>query len=640
MCGIAGYWQRGRADADIARNMADQIAHRGPDDAGVWLAKCGNFAFAHRRLSIIDLTQMGHQPMVSPSNRYVISFNGEIYNHLELRSALSGRVDTWRGRSDTETLLAGFDSWGVEETLQRSTGMFAFALWDQVSGDLILARDRLGEKPLYYGWQGDTFLFGSELKALKVHPSFLSEIDRDALTLLMRHNCIQAPSSIWKDIYKLLPGCFLAINFARRESVSKAYWSGAEVIKASRQNPFAGSEIDAVNALDAVLTDAVRKQMIGDVPYGAFLSGGIDSSTIVALMQDISSNAIRTFSIGYAEERYNEAPQAKAIATYLGTSHTEYYVSPADTLAVVDELTSIYDEPFSDASQIPTYLVSKFAREEVSVALTGDGGDELFGGYNRYAIADTLWKRAALVPLPIRRTLGRVLTKFSPGELDRLARILKGLLPGYLQTGERIQKGAEVLAARNCGELYQMLVSHWQCPEALVLNGREPESPLNNIADLDKLGSAVEQMMAFDMLTYLPNDILTKVDRAAMRVSLETRVPFLDHRVVEFAWSLPYRYKIKDGESKWILRQLLYKHVPRKLVERPKMGFGIPIGDWLRGPLRGWADTLLDVDRLRGEGYFRVDLIREKWDEHLTGRRNWQYLLWDVLMFQSWLEQQ
>jgi asparagine synthase (glutamine-hydrolysing) len=649
MCGLAGYLGlppgvRGKEAGDaVLRRMGETIHHRGPDDMGVWQDVDASIGLVHRRLSILDLSPAGHQPMISPSGRYVMVFNGEIYNHFILRQDLEGNISEvrWRGHSDTETLLAGFDVWGVAATVKRCIGMFAFALWDRHMLTLTLCRDRLGEKPLYYGWQGKTFLFGSELKALKSHPAFHAKVNRNSIALLMRHNYIPTPYSIYEGISKLAPGSLLTVSLSQRESQSQSYWSVSEAITETKSRPFTGSPTEAVGALESLLMDAIRQQMVADVPLGAFLSGGIDSSTIVALMQAQSNQSVRTFSIGFKEDQYNEAQYAKAVARHLGTDHTEMYVSAKDALDIIPSLPTMYDEPFADSSQIPTHLVSRIARQHVTVALSGDAGDELFCGYNRYVLTNRLWKRLAQIPVPIRHSVANMLTWASPQTINGMLRPLQSLLPVRHRLGnwgDKIHKGANALTSGTSAELYRRLVSHWDDPTALVKGSTEPETALTNFpACLDSL-SDVEQMMAIDLMSYLPDDILCKVDRAAMSVSLESRVPFLDHRVLEFAWQLPQDYKMRDGIGKWVLREVLYRHVPRALIDRPKMGFGVPIDEWLRGPLRDWAESLLDESRLRSDDYFDVQKVRHCWTEHLSGRRNWQYQLWDVLAFQSWME--
>ncbi len=647
MCGFTGFLGGDQVEAASAtlQRMANAIVHRGPDAYGAWHDAGAGIALAHRRLSILELSAAGAQPMQSACGRYVIAFNGEIYNHLDLRQQLGDSL-AWRGHSDTETLLAGFSAWGIRATVERCIGMFAFAVWDKAEQTLTLGRDRLGEKPLYYGWQGQgraaTFLFGSDLAALKAHPAFAGSINRDALALYMRHNAIAAPHSIYQGIHKLPPAHLLTVSLARREPVLAPYWSLPQVAEQGVEAPFTGSDIEAVDALEALLKDAVRQQMLADVPLGAFLSGGIDSSTVVALMQAQSPRPVKTFTIGFDEEGYNEAVHAKAVAQHLGTDHTELYVTPQQALDVIPRLPTLYSEPFADSSQIPTFLVSQLARQQVTVALSGDAGDELFGGYNRYVLVRNLWSKLTRIPGGLRRWGAAGIRNVSPTMWNALLRPVQPLLPGSLRqanVGDKLHKGAGVLAAQTLDDLYLGLVTHWE-PAGLVLGAQEPLTHLRGqplpLAGLD----GVQRMMALDAITYLPDDILAKVDRAAMGVSLETRVPFLDHRVVELAWQLPQHMKLRDGVGKWVLRQVLYRHVPQALIERPKMGFGVPIDSWLRGPLRDWAEDLLDEARLRREGFFDPAPIRQKWSEHLSGRRNWQHHLWDVLMFQAWLEQQ
>lgn len=646
MCGLAGFFQAGGIDSDqacaIVTRMGARIAHRGPDDGGVWCDAHAGIALVHRRLSILDLSAAGHQPMVSACERYAIVFNGEIYNHLDLRKALDSRV-VWRGHSDTETLLAAVAVWGVEETLKQCVGMFAFALWDKDARSLTLARDRLGEKPLYYGWQDECFLFGSELKALKAHPALQGAIDRDALALFMRHNAVPAPYSIYQGIYKLPPGTWLTLGPGDRSVRPRAYWSARAVAQAGLHSPFVGSDVEARTALDMVLRQAVTGQMLADVPLGAFLSGGVDSSTVVALMQAQSGLPVRTFTIGFHEQGYNESEHAHAVAAHLGTEHTELYVTAEQAMAVIPRLPALYDEPFADSSQIPTFLVSELARRHVAVSLSGDGGDELFGGYNRYFWATSIWRRIGWAPLALRAAIAGALTTLPPSAWNHVFKGLARFLPPawrYANPGDKLHKLAEILAVRTPEEIYLALVSHWKRPAEVVHGAREQTTVLTDPAQWAVLPDFESRMMYLDQMTYLPDDILTKVDRAAMGVSLETRVPLLDHRVLEFAWSLPLSMKIRHGQGKWLLRQVLYQYVPQAMIERPKMGFGIPLDVWLRGPLKAWAEALLDEARLLREGYFNPAPIREKWAEHLAGRRNWSYYLWDVLMFQAWLEAQ
>ena len=646
MCGLVGFLggvAGEGGDEALLRCMSDTLIHRGPDDGGTWFDSEQRIGFGHRRLAIVDLSPAGHQPMVSGSGRYVTAFNGEIYNHLDIRAELEelGQAPTWRGHSDTETLLAGIEAWGVEATLKKSIGMFAIALWDKQTHMLILARDRMGEKPLYYGWQGSgnerVFLFGSELNALKSHSAFVAHIDRGALCLLLRHNYIPAPYSIYQGIAKLEPGCLLSLSLEQPEPKIWKYWDAIEAARAGVAQPFAGTADQAVDALEVLAKDAIRRQMMSDVPLGAFLSGGIDSSTVVALMQAQSSRPVKTFTIGFSEEGYNEAVHAKAVAQHLGTEHTELYVTPQQAMEVIPRLPSLYCEPFADSSQIPTFLVSQLAKQQVTVSLSGDAGDELFCGYNRYQITEQSWRKLALVPAPLRALAAKGITALSPTAWDSLA----GIIPGarrYAALGDKLHKGAGVLASASVDELYLGMVSHQRNPVDWVIGGQEPPTHLTGLRpELSGL-NVVERMMALDAISYLPDDILVKVDRAGMAVSLESRVPFLDHRVVEFAWSLPLSYKLREGQTKWPLRQVLYRHVPRELIDRPKMGFGVPLHDWLRGPLREWAEELLDEARLAKEGYFHPAPIRKIWAEHLSGKRNWMAQLWNVLMFQAWLE--
>lgn len=641
MCGFTGYWGGTRVETAIVERMADRISSRGPDDAGSWVDNDSGFAIAHRRLSIMDLSAAGHQPMLSPCGRYVLAYNGEIYNHLDLRAMLeseNGGFD-WRGHSDTETLLAALRHWGVESALQRLNGMFAFALWDVHERTLFLARDRMGEKPIYYGCSGGTLLFGSELKALTVHPAWQGVVDRNALALYLRYSYVPSPWSIYQGIAKLPPAHYVAIrDSGRLIGRPRCYWDLSEVAIQGTADTVGEPEVLA-DELDSLLRDAVARRMASDVPLGSFLSGGYDSTTVTAMMQLQSQQPVKTFSIGFHEEGYNEAEHARAVAAHLGTDHTELYVTPEEAMAVIPKLPVIYDEPFSDSSQIPTYLVSELARRHVTVSLSGDGGDELFFGYERYFKGQAIWCRLARLPLPLRQAVSWLMAHAPGGLLEKGV----SLLPQRMHINhlaDRLPKLAEMIAQPSGEAFYRELVSHWKTPDKVVIGSNEPDTLLSRPERLPKLPGLSETMMYLDMMTYLPDDILTKVDRASMALSLEARVPLLDHRVVEFSWRVPTKYKVRDGQGKWLLRQVLYRYVPRKLMERPKMGFGVPIEHWLRGPLQEWAEELLDEKRLREEGFFDFAPIRRMWKEHVAGKRRWHYYLWDVLMFQAWREVQ
>lgn len=647
MCGFAGFYGPPHFNASkleqVARSMADAIIHRGPDMGGVWVDPSQGIALGHRRLSILDLSSAGQQPMASASGRYIVVFNGEIYNHMDVRRVLdrAGQAPVWRGHSDTETLLGAFEAWGIEASLQRCVGMFALAIWDNSHCSLTLARDRLGEKPLYYGWNAGVLMFASELKALKRHPAFSGTIDRDALASFMRYRYVPAPLSIYSGIGKLPPGMLLKVQGgnAERQGAPRAYWSFSEVIQNAISKPWRGSDEDMLVELEERLKGAIRQQMVADVPLGAFLSGGIDSSTIVALMQSQSSRRIKTFTIGFDAAGYDEAGHAKAVARHLGTDHSEHYVTPDEALSVIPQLPLIYDEPFADASQIPTYLVARMARQHVTVSLSGDGGDELFGGYNRYHLTQRTWGMLSRFPVATRRLAAGALNMLSPSTWESILDPFQKLAPVSMQhanIGEKVRKGAMVLPAADNQHLYELLMVHW--PEMVVLGATKIQPQPRKVPA--GLTSLVEQMMALDTVGYLPDDVLCKVDRAAMAVSLETRMPFLDHRLLEFAWSLPLEIKVRNNTGKWALRQLLHRHVPMQLVERPKMGFTVPLDHWLRGPLKDWAAALIDESRLRQEGFLDSCLIQRAWKEHLSGVRNWQDKLWVVLMFQSWLEEQ
>lgn len=650
MCGISGLFDQARPSELHSRisKMNDAIFYRGPDDEGIWIDECG-LALGHRRLAIVDLSSAGHQPMHSHNQRYVLVFNGEIYNHLQLREQLmaEGAIPAWRGHSDTEVLLECIVRWGIAKAITSFVGMFAFALWDRHEKILTLARDRVGEKPLYWGWQDDLLLFGSELSALKAYPDFKADIDRDALALMLRHNCIPAPYSIYKGIYKLRPGHYISLDLsninAAKRAQSQAYWSVNDAVTAGLNNPFLGSASEATDALEAQLSLSIGQQMLADVPLGAFLSGGVDSSVVVALMQAQSNQPVRTFTIGFDEGGYDEATHAKAVAKHLGTQHSELYVRPQDALAVIPRIGAMYSEPFSDSSQIPTYLVSQMAKQQVTVALSGDGGDELFGGYNRYLAARKVWERMNRLPGFVRTATAKILRSLSPGAWDTLYTLSKPVLPQrfHLATpGDKAHKMASVLGLSNGEAFYHQLNSHWEDPASVVIGALEPATIFTNQEAWPVTDCFQHWMMAMDTQTYMTDDILVKVDRASMAVSLESRVPMLDHRVIELAWRMPLELKIRGGQGKWLLREVLYRHVPRELIERPKQGFGIPLDSWLRGPLRDWAEELLSEDRLRREGYFYPEPIRKKWAEHLSGKKNWQHHLWDILMFQAWLAEQ
>jgi asparagine synthase (glutamine-hydrolysing) len=650
MCGIAGYLTRNSQSlqsAEIIGAMIETINHRGPDAEGVWIDREEGLAFGHKRLSILDVTNAGSQPMVSMSRRWVIIFNGEIYNHKSLRSDLEKICQrSWRGHSDTETLLACIDEWGIEKTIKKCIGMFAIALWCRISKKLYLIRDRFGEKPLYYSWQGwgdqGAFIFGSELKALRRHPAFRSAVCHESLSLYLKNLAVPGHGSIYRDVYKVAPGTILEFGLGYQDPIVSTYWSAQDVVVQSVQEPFIGSESYAIDALENLLKDAVTQQMVTDVPIGAFLSGGVDSSTIVALMQSQSASPVKTFSIGFHEDKYNEAEYAREVAGHIGTDHTELYVTPKQALDVIPLLPSLYDEPFADSSQIPTFLVSQMTRRHVTVALSGDAGDELFGGYNRYSIASGLWPRLSRIPSPFRHALSYGITRFSPNTLDHLLSYFP-FAKKWAGIGDKLHKGAAVMGANTIDSLYMGLVATgWANPDEILIGFVPPRRGLL-FPELPGL-SDVERMMALDCLNYLPDDILSKVDRASMGVGLESRVPFLDHRVFEFAWRLPMDYKLRSSRdgliTKWILRQILYRYVPRKLIERPKVGFGVPLGEWLRGPLREWAEDMISPDRLKRDGYFKTDPVRARWAEHLSGKRNHQHSLWCVLMFQAWLDTQ
>jgi asparagine synthase (glutamine-hydrolysing) len=627
--------------------MTMTLRHRGPDASGVWVDPETGIALGHKRLAILDLSERGAQPMHSACGRYVITFNGEIYNHLSLRKDLEeGGVTGWRGTSDTETLLAGFAAWGVKRTLEKTVGMFALGLWDRAERRLTLARDRFGEKPLYYGWAGQggqtDFIFGSELKALRAFSGFNNAINRGAVALFLRFGYVPTPYSIYEDIFKLEPGAMLTLDAASlscREGHSENYWSYEDVAITGLANPIR-CEQEGLERLEHALREAVRLQLMADVPVGAFLSGGIDSSTVVALMQSQSTRRVKTFTVGFAEADFDESRHAAIVAQHLGTDHHEIRVSPVETRSVIPSLPATYDEPFADSSQIPTSIICEVARQSVTVALSGDAGDELLGGYNRYLLGPDFWRLASKMPIVLRKAMGVGIRNVSVEQWNRLGRVplSRGRIALLGDKAHRLATRLESL--RSVDDVYYSMVNDWGPDEVPALAADRLPTKLDTLRVENKIAEAEHRMMLLDGLTYLPDDILTKVDRAAMAVSLETRVPMLDHRVAEVAWRLPLSMKIRNGKGKWALRQILYRHVPAELVERPKTGFGIPIGQWLRGPLRDWAEALLAEERLRDEGFLSAPHVRALWYDHIDGKRDWTTRLWHVLMFQAWLEAQ
>jgi len=659
MCGIAGFISHPDPAWQVTINrMNDALHKRGPDDRGVWRDSSGQVVLGHCRLAVLDLSPQGHQPMLSGSRRYVITFNGEVYNYLELRKTLQERGHSFKGTSDTEVLLACFDEWGIEEALKRCVGMLACAVWDCQERVLTLARDRVGEKPLYYGWSGGAFLFSSQLKSLQRHPLFNHQIDRDSLLLFMRHGYVPTPYSIFKGIYKLPPGCLLQIklseadapppNFApsaadsRQSLRPRRYWSAKETCEKALSTPFQGSANDALSELDHLLRLIIKGQMIADVPLGAFLSGGVDSSVIAALMQAQSPVPVKTFAIGFYEGEYNEAPYARDVARHLGTDHNELYVTPKEALDVIPKLPELYDEPFADSSQIPTYLVAGIARRLVTVSLSGDGGDELFGGYPRYLWAHRTWRIMKHIPQAARLSGAYMLRLLKAEQWNRLLSRFPMRLPKWPMLhnpGHKIHRLAELLRANTQEALYHKVISYWDEESPVVIGGHARPTAFADPQQWACGLNFIESMMFLDLTNYLPDDIMVKVDRASMGVSLETRAPYLDHRLIEFVWRLPLAMKIRGAETKWILRQLLQRYIPTDLIKRPKMGFAVPVEHWLRGPLKNWTLDLLDPQRLKREGFLNAEPIEEKWREHLSKKRNWAHYLWNILMFESWLKE-
>ncbi|MDP7251753.1 MAG: asparagine synthase (glutamine-hydrolyzing) [Planctomycetota bacterium] len=655
MCGISGIitpdgLEKNASEiTENARRMASTMIRRGPDDCGQWADPAGGIALSHRRLSIIDLSEQGHQPMHSANGRYVISYNGEVYNFRELRADLDY---PFKGNSDTEVILAAIQEWGLEEAVKRFAGMFAFAVWDKQKQALHLVRDRLGIKPLYYGKLGKSLVFGSTLSPLRTHPDWQGEIDQDVLALFLQRNYIPAPYSIFQHVYKLPAGTILTVKRGQLESAEIEpqpanslgpgnivrpirYWSLAKVLEEGEADPHECGAEEALESLEEILTEAVRGRLISDVPLGAFLSGGIDSTMVVALMSKLSSE-VKTFTIGFDDETFNEAAYAKETASHFGTEHTELYVSSDEALKVISELPTTYDEPFADSSQIPTYLVSRLTRQHVTVALSGDGGDELFAGYNRYTLGQRLWNFSRKLPGPARSALATMMTTMPVAGWEAVLKPVKGMLPGALGSrplGESIQNFEDILRTDSMDTFYERLTSHWHEVDELV-----PGSTTVRSERELKLSDPVRRMMAFDLAEYHPDDILVKVDRASMAHSLEVRVPIIDHRVVEFSARLPLSMMIKAGQGKWPLRQLLNRHIPEEMTGRPKRGFAVPVNEWIRGPMKDWAEELLNESRLRNGGFLNPAPIRKRWQEHLSGKRDWKNSLWGVLMFQAWLE--
>jgi len=640
MCGVTGIWDVNANRDELHRlveRMAEQLKHRGPNDAGTWVDADAGVGLGHRRLSIIDLSQAGHQPMVSKSGRYVLAYNGEVYNFRELRKELPVASQDFSGDSDTEILLAAIEAWGVERAIERFIGMFAFALWDRRERELVLVRDRLGIKPMYWSLIGGRLIFGSELKAMRAYGPWSPQINRDALAAFMRWNYVPAPHSIYSNVYKLAPGTLLRMRQGGEPDV-RQWWNIHEVAHRAQSEPLALDDREAVDMLEAELGDAVDRRLVSDVPLGAFLSGGLDSSIVVALMQSRRHEPVKTFTIGFNDPNFDEAVHARAIAEHLGTEHTELYVDPDDARDVIPRLPLIYDEPFADSSQLPTFLVSEMTRKHVTVTLSGDGGDELFAGYARYHQAAAIWRQAGWIPSSLRRAGGRVIEAV-PSVAWQAAACLLPTNRRPDRIAERARKLGTYLAQGDADAIYRRQHTHWVEPDTVVIDGHDRPGSLIESDLQDAFPDFVERMQLYDTATYLPDDILTKVDRASMAVNLEVRVPMLDHRVVRLAWSLPRHLRHRGRENKWLLRQVLSRHVPQHLFDRPKKGFSVPIARWLRGSLRDWAEHLLDENRLEQDGYFEPRPIRKAWEDFLAGRSAAQEPIWGVLMFQAWLDE-
>ncbi|OHE76491.1 MAG: asparagine synthase (glutamine-hydrolyzing) [Verrucomicrobia bacterium RIFCSPHIGHO2_12_FULL_41_10] len=641
MCGLAGFLTANH-DAEnrakIITQMTNRLRQRGPDDAGIWLNQDDGIALGHRRLAIIDLSLAGHQPMQSHDCRYVIVYNGEIYNFLELKKELQSKSHAFSGHSDTEVILTLIIEYGLEAALKRMRGMFAFALWDKKEKTLHLARDRIGEKPLYYGLVNGSFVFASELKAIRAYPDFHNPINRTSLALFLQYGYVPTPHSIFKNIYKLTPGSYLSISSSKASIKAlpkpKIYWSASQIAADGIANSLCLTDKEAIQQADGLLNSVIKNQMIADVPIGAFLSGGIDSSVVAAIMQANSARPIQTFTIGFNDKNYNEAHYAKAVAQHLKTNHTELYVDAQQAMRIIPQLPMIYDEPFADSSAIPTFLVAQLTKQHVTVSLSGDGGDELFGGYNRYLLGKTLWKKIALLPYPVRLIIRKLLLSISPAHWQQLLKLMK--LPNI---GDKLHKFAAVLDAKSPELFYQQLISQWHNSHDIVNQTVAMIGLSTTLFQQFEAMDFIEKMMITDTLSYLPDDIMVKVDRATMAVSLESRAPYLDHQLIEWMWQLPLHMKVRNSTTKWLLRQVLAQYVPIDLFDRPKMGFAVPLDAWLRGPLRDWAENLLNKKHLKQQGFLQAEPILEKWQEHLSGKRNWQHPLWTVIMFQAWINQ-